>query len=1299
MPSDTLPMTPKSNRGIAGNGDEEVRTSNAADILDHTTFKIPNVVQRALGTNNIIARGSAVHDDGTIFGLEGFTLPHYLSLRYKLQSSTREGLILANQQEELRDRLQSRQGMTAAKKAKKSKRKRKRKTNVAVTNNNEDIYSEPKSKRRRKKRRKGLKSSTELDDKQLSSTEINHYRMMTRIIIAPYTSSLIATMNRFKQSAIIEATSNNAASNDVARNYLYTNKLPQSNSLTLSPPQESLEGIVDGVISSLVHRTHKFRSVPSAQTTLKKSNRRRRRRRTRPNQVENSRLKEATTKISTTANDWLLERNLLSAGYVIGNSGVLTSSSKTTLNAQGHTQNQFLRGCPNMAPGIYCLQPNTLATYARSSEPMHFLHSVMGDEALREILLNAIILIPAVSGDENSDVCFDRGNYFQLCGPPLNTLVKRFEQLKNKKSLVQAQPNEQQLLARKRKRGNRSSSIAETEEQPIIDSNKVHTANSRWDANKPIPRSNLFYCDFYTKRVGLPPQHLLNKKGDEDKLNFQLLNTLVQIWPKHSKYQLDGKDVRYRNKRRKRWKRLNEAGIVMCKEMRRRQASCDYSRLLEYHCPLPHEFKELDSNTALSLIVKLHSPLKNVAAFIQAILWSAFPRAFWGSKHNFYQVVKTMTVYLNLRRAEAFPEKAITSGIRVLDMKWLHPPRRKQDAKLSKSDHASATVLVRNVMRWLYCHFINPVLRSTFYITETEFTGTKVLYYRRPVWMKIKNVSLELLLSRGQYREMTGAKAQRLISSHNVGCPPAPLRILPKKTGIRAIAMLSKTCGINNEANKSSDASPPNTVMQSTFHALKYEYEKKPNLFGAGVMGLTEVFPSFCAFVEALKQLKVTAESPQELFFTSADIKHCYDTINQKRLCKLMRSMIEEDMYVTKDKFVLCSKGDNSSMRCIWKKQTCPPEHFTCTSQSKFAEQYTKAIFVDGVRCSLETSQTINGLLRDHIIGQVVVANGNFGPRYLHQKNGIPQGSILSSMFCNTYFGSLEEILFDNVFDREVSHVIRGSCSDGCDSTLVKSANNVHLLLRIVDDFLLISTDKNASIRFLEKLNNGIPSIGVKVNRDKTRVNYGRVPGEIDEYNQHKDFFPWCGLLINTTSCEITLDNERFSGQKATDTVSVYRLGSEGNNLRKAMKGFVRPRCKQQLLFSSRINSIDNVRLNFYQTSLLCAIKTMHYIECSGVVLSSRTQHKFIYDSISDTIAYAFLLISSNLKHDFQLDRKEALWLGERAFCQVLQSRRKRHGGLAELFLVSRHCPLSNRVDLVNVMRRAEKVFNLEAKR
>jgi telomerase reverse transcriptase len=259
---------------------------------------------------------------------------------------------------------------------------------------------------------------------------------------------------------------------------------------------------------------------------------------------------------------------------------------------------------------------------------------------------------------------------------------------------------------------------------------------------------------------------------------------------------------------------------------------------------------------------------------------------------------------------------------------------------------------------------------------------------------------------------------------------------------------------------------------------------------------------------------------------------------------------------------------------------------------------------------------------------------------------------------------------------------------------LVKNPNALHLLLRIVDDFLLISTDKNASIRFLGKLNGGIPSLGVKVNKDKTRLNYS-APGGAECNNLYRSFFPWCGLLIDTTMCEITLDYERFSGHKAIDTVSVHRLGNEGTNLRKAMKGFVRPRCNQQLLFSRRVNSIDRIRLNFYQTLLLCAIKTIHYIDSIDIAISSKKQHNFVYDSVCDTIQYTFLLISSKLKNDFNLSWEDALWLGKHAFSSVLKTKTERHECLVDLFSESRNFQCLNRAELVSITKQAKHLFSL----
>ena len=313
-------------------------------------------------------------------------------------------------------------------------------------------------------------------------------------------------------------------------------------------------------------------------------------------------------------------------------------------------------------------------------------------------------------------------------------------------------------------------------------------------------------------------------------------------------------------------------------------------------------------------------------------------------------------------------------------------------------------------------------------------------------------------------------------------------------------------------------------------------------------------------------------------------------------------------------------------------------------------------------------------------------------------------------MFCNIYFGNIERYLLKDVFDKESSHVIRGSSSSAdCNVVFIQSKHDLHLLVRIVDDFLLISTSRETSIRFLKKLNKGIPKLGVKINSDKSRVNY---PISLQDTNEQvtrigNDFFPWCGLLINTKTCEISLDYSRFSGLQATDTVVIHRGANEGMNLKKKMKDFVRPRCNQKLLFSSQINGMDMIRLNFYQTFVLCAIKLLHYLNGIGVSLTGH-EH-FVYNSACDTIHYAFLLISSKLKHgsvqtvsstntnidsfEFQLEWKDALWLGRHAFSSVFGRLGKgKYVKLCQLFLDER---VSNRKDLLVVSRKALSMWSV----
>ena len=853
--------------------------------------------------------------------------------------------------------------------------------------------------------------------------------------------------NTLSCTAAKEGTATHTVENVYIKKSKKQNKHKRNNHhIAFSSPKESLESLVDGIVCTLVQRTpcmHRqaCSMKPKAVTERNLIHRRRQRSKSRihtmPQHVTaNSRNKKAST------NDWLYRtNNILSKGYSMGNayySNIAPQASHSSgcqrkVNP-GKPQNSVtLRPCPNMAPGIHCLHPNSLTTFARSSKMMRLLHSIVGDEIMSDLLLNSIILIPAVDEEQGDiDVGFERGNYFQLCGPPLNVITKelerinaevmRFDRLAGKRNTPDDDNGTGKSLKRTRDEGHQRICAKQILEM--------------WNPNRCLSRSKLFYCDFYARQIGLSPKHLLNQPLSDadssivnsaqtlsvDSSEMKLLNSLVHLWPRGGENVSSiGKNIVYCNKRRSRWRRLRETGVKMCREIMRRHQRCDYARLLESNCPLYTEkgigktARGMDAKEELKHLVTLYTPTENVGSFLESVLLAAFPSSFWGSKRNFCQIIETAKIFINLRLAESFPEKSMIEGIRVLDMTWLHPQTKNQcfighrdkRPKLSRSGHESAVVLLRNIMHWVYSKYIIPLLRSVFYITDTEFTGKRVVFYRRPVWARIRSLSLGVLMKR-QYREKTLEKAKRLLAM--VRCPPAPLRILPKKTGIRAIAMLSKASQIDhvkkleipqqlrNEKPHRLRNIAPNKILQSTFQALRYECKKQP-LFGAGTLGVTEVFPSYYCFLDAMK--KRFSNNMPRLYFTSADIEHCYDNINQDHLYKQVKSILKEDQYITQNHFILHSKDRNKTVRCRWEASTCSPANFLDIANSPkiYAQKFHNSIFINGISFSVEKRQTIESLLKDHIFGQMMVASGSNGQRLLLQRNGIPQVSWKKSVY------------------------------------------------------------------------------------------------------------------------------------------------------------------------------------------------------------------------------------------------------------------------------------------------------------
>jgi telomerase reverse transcriptase len=168
-------------------------------------------------------------------------------------------------------------------------------------------------------------------------------------------------------------------------------------------------------------------------------------------------------------------------------------------------------------------------------------------------------------------------------------------------------------------------------------------------------------------------------------------------------------------------------------------------------------------------------------------------------------------------------------------------------------------------------------------------------------------------------------------------------------------------------------------------------------------------------------------------------------------------------------------------------------------AEDKIGQDRKNTIFVGAIGQQIKKRDVILNLLNEHVESNTV----KIGRKLYRQKNGIPQGSIVSSLLCNLFYGQLEQ---DKL-------------------SFIKTPGTV--LLRLIDDFLLISTDKAIATRFLEVMHKSIPEYGVAVKAEKSLANFGVDVDQQPVPLISERAFPYCGVLIGTVDFNITKDTAR----------------------------------------------------------------------------------------------------------------------------------------------------------------------------
>lgn len=249
----------------------------------------------------------------------------------------------------------------------------------------------------------------------------------------------------------------------------------------------------------------------------------------------------------------------------------------------------------------------------------------------------------------------------------------------------------------------------------------------------------------------------------------------------------------------------------------------------------------------------------------------------------------------------------------------------------------------------------------------------------------------------------------------------------------------------------------------------------------------------------------------KQLYFVKADVQAAFDTIPQSAVMRLMSELPRESEYRI-SKHVEFKPGVGKPIK-KWSSIAVPPGDFHTFDQkleTELAIGKKNTVFVESVVGQFKSKDELLSILAEHIQCNMV----KIGKKYFRQREGIPQGSVVSSLLCNYFYADLE-----------LKHL----------SFLTEES----LLLRLIDDFLLITMNQQHARRFLGIMHDGFPEYGVTVNPSKTLTNFEvSLSGKKATRLVGSRNFPYCGSFIDTKSLNITKD--RKEGEQSL--IVFYRM-------------------------------------------------------------------------------------------------------------------------------------------------------------
>ncbi|XP_060109638.1 telomerase reverse transcriptase [Heteronotia binoei] len=612
----------------------------------------------------------------------------------------------------------------------------------------------------------------------------------------------------------------------------------------------------------------------------------------------------------------------------------------------------------------------------------------------------------------------------------------------------------------------------------------------------------------------------------------------------------------------------------------------------------------------LALLKQNSSPWQ-VYTFVRECLERVVPAALWGSSHNKHRFYKNVKKFISLGKQDTFPLRELLWKMRVNDCAWLRLTKE-HGRSVPASEHRFRTHLLSKFLFWLMNSYVVQLLWSFFYITETEYQKNLLLFFRKAVWGKLQSLAVRSHLAKVHLLALSKEDIETLQQRR---CVPlaAKLRFIPKVNGLRPVVRLNNLVGAEKFCRKSRDKKVQyfNMQLKNLYSVLKYEQKKNPSLLGSSVFGKDDICAAWKKFV--LKVLGSDAQRLPAFYFVKADVSGAYDTIPHHKVVEVVAQILgpsNNSSYCIR-RYAVVIRAKNGQIIKKYRRHVSTSKDFMpdMTLFVRHLQQSTSlrnAVVVEQSVCLKESCSDLFEFFLQLIHSNILKIEN----RYYVQCCGIPQGSILSTLLCSLCYGDMENKLLPGVQE------------DG-------------VLMRLTDDFLLVTPHLEAAKTFLRTLARGIPEYGFSINPAKTMMNFPLdeavdIPGcsAFKQFPAHT-MFPWCGLLIDTQTLEVYCDYSRYACTSVRASLSFSSSSSTaGVHMRSKLFVVLQLQC-HRLFLDLQINSLRTVCINIYKIFLLQAYRFHSCVLQLPFNQQIKNNSTFFLRIIADTASCGFSILKA----------------------------------------------------------------------